>query len=334
MADSKPQEQEVLLGLYRQMVEVRHFEDEVQRQFLTGGVRGTTHLCQGQEAVPVGACSVLREGDTMTCTYRGHGAVLAMGAPLEAAFAEIFGRETGLCRGKGGSMHLTDLSVGALGSFAVVGAGLPVAVGAAWTAQYRRTGACTLTFFGDGTTNIGAFHEAANLASVWSLPVVFICENNLYGEYSPLRATTPLDNLSERAASYAMPAARVDGNDVLAVQAAVGDAVKRARDGNGPTFIEALTYRHHGHSRTDPATYRPPEELEEWRARDPLLIAERALAKLGVGADEVEHVATAARGAVEEARDRALESPQPPLELMLEDVYASQQAGALREGWS
>lgn len=309
--------------LYRRMVEIRRFEDEVQRLFLKGLVRGTTHLCQGQEAVAVGACSVLQDGDTMTCTYRGHGAVLAMGAPMDRSFAEILGREHGLCRGKGGSMHLTDLSVGALGSFAIVGAGLPVSVGAAWAAQLRATGAASISFFGDGATNIGVFHEALNLAAVWRLPVIFICENNLYGEYTPLRATTPIDDLSERAAAYAMPGSIVDGNDVQAVRQVVGEAVERARQGAGPTFVEAKTYRHSGHSRTDPAKYRPPEEVAAWRARDPLprfadfLRAEFALDDEGVGALDQQ-----ALDAVKTAVEVALASAEPAATSLEEDVYA------------
>ena len=227
------------------------------RLFARNLIRGSSHLCQGQEAVSVGACAALTEGDTMTCTYRGHGAVLAMGAPLDRSMAEILGRARGLCAGKGGSMHLTDVSVGALGSFAVVGAHLPFACGTALAAQALGTGAVSLCFFGDGATNIGAFHEAMNLASVWKLPVVFVCENNLYGEYSPLAATTAVERLADRAAGYAMTAAQVDGNDVLAVRDAVAGACAQARAGEGPTFLEALTYRHMGHSRADPGAYRP-----------------------------------------------------------------------------
>src|SRR5581483_4388392 len=246
-----PGDRELLLDLQRRMLEIRFFEDEVMRLFMANLVRGSTHLCQGQEAVAVGACSALRAGDTMTCTYRGHGAVLAMGAPLDRTMAEILGKAEGLCSGKGGSMHLTDFSVGALGSFAIVGAHLPFATGAALSAQHLGTGAVSIAFFGDGTTNIGAFHEALNLAAIWKLPVVFVCENNLYGEYSPLASTTPVERLADRASSYAMAAHRVDGNDVLAVREVVESAAARARDGEGPTMIEALTYRQKGHSRTD-----------------------------------------------------------------------------------
>jgi pyruvate dehydrogenase E1 component alpha subunit len=303
---------DALLGLLRRMIEIRLFEDEVMKLFSRNLVRASTHLCQGQEAVSVGACSALQEGDTMSCTYRGHGAVLAMGAPLDRAMAEILGKEQGLCGGRGGSMHLTDLSVGAMGSFAVVGAHLPFACGTAFAAQYLGTGWVSVCFFGDGTTNIGAFHEALNLASVWKLPVVFICENNLYGEYSPIASTTPVADLIDRAGSYAMPAAQVDGNDVLAMRAATVAACDRARGGDGPTMIEALTYRHMGHSRSDPGAYRPEGELDRWRERDPIPGFERALGQHdGVSADAIDQARSQAAGAVAEALERALAWPEP-----------------------
>lgn len=313
----------LLLALYRRMLEIRLFEDEVMRLFMQNLVRGSTHLYQGQEAVAVGACSVLRAGDTMTCTYRGHGAVLAMGAPLDRSLAEILGKANGLCQGKGGSMHLTDVSVGALGSFAVVGAHLPFTAGTALAAQYLGTGAVSLAFFGDGTTNIGAFHESLNLASVWKLPAVFVCENNLYGEYSPVATTTPIERLADRAGAYAMASDRVDGNDVLAVRSVVGSAVARARAGDGPTLVEALTYRQKGHSRTDPGAYRPPGELERWLERDPIPLFERMLSQGGVAStDELQLVRAEAADAVREAAERALSWPDPDPEERFEDVYA------------
>ncbi|MBS1885121.1 MAG: thiamine pyrophosphate-dependent dehydrogenase E1 component subunit alpha [Actinobacteria bacterium] len=310
------------LELLRRMLEIRLFEDECQRLFARGEVRGSTHLYQGQEAVAVGACSALREGDTMTCTYRGHGATLAMGAPLAPTFGEIFGKANGLCRGKGGSMHLTDLRVGALGSHAIVGAHLPIANGAAFAALYRGTGGVHLCFFGDGSTNIGGFHEALNLASLWKLPVIFVCENNLYGEYSPIASTTPVEHLYERGASYAMRSLQVDGNEVLGVRATVAEAAGRARGGEGPTLIEALTYRQRGHSRTDPATYRPEGELEKWLQRDPILLAERALAGQGVDERRLGAVREEAEQAVAAALEESLSWPQPDPESRFEDVWA------------
>jgi acetoin:2,6-dichlorophenolindophenol oxidoreductase subunit alpha len=313
----------VALDLYRRMLEIRLFEDEVQSLFMRNLVRGSTHLYQGQEAVAVGACSVLRAGDTMTCTYRGHGAVLAMGAPLDRAMAEILGKANGLCRGKGGSMHLTDVEVGALGSFAIVGANLPVGVGAALSAQIMETGAVNISFFGDGATNIGAFHEALNLASLWDLPIVFICENNLYGEYSPLATTTPIRRLADRASSYSMASEQVDGNDVVAVRAVVADAVGRARTGNGPTLVEALTYRHKGHSRTDDGAYRPPGELEQWLERDPLRVFEqRLVSEALVSEGELEEVRSQAAAAVRAAVERAASWPEPHPDDRLDHVFA------------
>jgi acetoin:2,6-dichlorophenolindophenol oxidoreductase subunit alpha len=310
------------LDMLRAMVGIRLFEDECHRMFAQGLVRGSTHLCQGQEAVVVGACRALRSGDTMTCTYRGHGAVLAMGAPLDRSFAEILGKAEGLCGGKGGSMHLTDMSVGALGSFAIVGAHLTITVGAAFAARYRGGNEVSLCFFGDGTTNIGAFHEALNLASIWKLPAIFVCENNLYGEYSPLATTTPVERLADRADAYAMAKARVDGNDVAAVLECVREAAERGRAGEGPTLVEALTYRQKGHSRSDPATYRPEGELEAWLERDPIAVHERALRDAGVADERIQAVHAEARAAVDAALERAKACSEPDPESRLEHVYA------------
>jgi TPP-dependent pyruvate/acetoin dehydrogenase alpha subunit len=325
-AGAEPDAAELDVGarveLLRQMLEIRAFEDECHRLFARGLVRGSAHLCQGQEAVAVGACAALRPDDLMTCTYRGHGAVLAKGAPLDRSFGEILGKAGGLCGGKGGSMHLTDVSVGALGSFAIVGGHLPISVGVGFAAQQRGTDEVSICFFGDGATNIGAFHESLNLAAVWALPVIFVIENNLYGEYSPLASTTPIEQLADRAASYGMPGLRIDGNDVLAVHATVAEAAARARAGDGPTLIEAMTYRHKGHSRSDPAAYRPEGELETWLERDPILLLERALADDGVEAEALAQVRADAERAVTEALERALSWPDPELESRFEAVYA------------
>ncbi|MEW2516687.1 thiamine pyrophosphate-dependent dehydrogenase E1 component subunit alpha [Actinacidiphila alni] len=312
---------EQLLDMQRRMHEIRFFEDITKDWFSRSLVRGSTHLGQGQEAVSVGVTSALREGDTTTCTYRGHATVLAQGAPLDRAFAEILGKEQGLCGGKGGSMHLTDLSVGALGSFAIVGAHLPVSTGAAWAAQLLGTGAVSATFFGDGAANIGTFHEAMNLAGVWKLPVLFVLENNLYGEYSPIATTTANTDLRGRADTYGMPGVRVDGNDVEAVLEVARQAVERARAGGGPTLIEAMTYRQSGHSRSDPAAYRPPGELDEWLARDPLLVAARRLGELGVSEAELDAVRDRAQETVRAAADRALAWDEPAADRRFDDVW-------------
>jgi pyruvate dehydrogenase E1 component alpha subunit len=258
----------------------------------------------------------------MSCTYRGHAAVLAKGAPLDAAFGEILGKGQGLCGGKGGSMHLTDMSVGAIGSFAIIGAHLPIALGVAHAAQYQGTDDVTLCFFGDGAANIGAFHEALNMAAVWKLPAIFVCENNLYGEYSPIASTTPIERLSDRAAAYAMTGQTIDGNDVFVVHDAVAEAAARARGGDGPTLIEALTYRHKGHSRADPASYRPPGELERWLERDPITLLERRLRDAGVDTDRLDGIREQAGRAVTEALERAKGWPDPAPETRLEHVFA------------
>ncbi|HEX3803878.1 MAG TPA: thiamine pyrophosphate-dependent dehydrogenase E1 component subunit alpha [Solirubrobacteraceae bacterium] len=310
------------LDWLRAMLEIRHFEDECHRLFAQGLVRGSTHLCQGQEAVVVGACRAIETADPMLCTYRGHGAVLAKGAPLDRSFGEIMGKADGLCGGKGGSMHLTDVSVGALGSFAIIGGHLPIALGAAFAAQYNETPEVTLCFFGDGSTNIGAFHEALNMASIWKLPVLFICENNLYGEYSPIASTTAIERIADRAASYSMPGLRIDGNDIGVVHTTVAEAAARARAGDGPTLIEAMTYRHKGHSRSDPATYRPEGELEAWLEGDPIVLLENKLADAGIERDRFEEIRERAERDVLDALERARGWPDPDPQSRLEHVWA------------
>jgi pyruvate dehydrogenase E1 component alpha subunit len=305
------------------MLRIRYFEDQVKDLFSKNLIRGSTHLCQGQEAVVVGVCSALRPGDTMTCTYRGHGAVLAMGAPLDRSFGEMLGRANGLCSGKGGSMHLADVSVGALGSNAIVGAQLPIAVGAALAAQQLETGAVSVTFCGDGATNIGTFHESLNLAAIWRLPVIFVVENNHYGEYSPVELTTPITRLADRAASYGMPGIYVDGNDVTAMRDAAENAVRLAREGKGPTLIEADTYRQQGHSRSDPGLYRPDGELEYWLGRDPIVrLEEAAVAARRLTSDQVANERDAIRAEVLTALEAALTWPEPTSESRFEDVFA------------
>ncbi len=306
----------------RAMLEIRFFEEECHRLFARGLVRGSTHLAQGQEAVNVGACRALRVTDRMACTYRGHAAVLAKGAPMDRAFAEILGKADGLCGGKGGSMHLTDMSVGAIGSFAIIGGHLPIILGTAFAEQYRGSDGVSLCFFGDGSTNIGAFHEALNMASVWKLPAIFVCENNLYGEYSPISSTTPIQQLVARAASYGMPGVQIDGNDVSVVHASIAEAVARARAGDGPTFVEALTYRHKGHSRSDPAAYRPEGELERWLERDPLIVHERHLLAQGVEQRMLDEMRASAEAAASDALERAMSWSEPAAESRLEHVFA------------
>jgi acetoin:2,6-dichlorophenolindophenol oxidoreductase subunit alpha len=296
-----------LLRCYEQMAVIRGTEKAAHDLFLAGLVKGTTHLAAGHEAVAVGASSALRPDDYVFATYRGHHHAMARGATPAECLAELMSKATGVCKAKGGSMHLTKASAGMLGSYAIVGAHLPLAAGAAWSARLRGTDQVAVAFFGDGATNIGAFHEALNLASVWSLPVLFICENNLYMEYTPIGSVTAVEHpAADRAAGYRLPSEVIDGNDVVIVADAVGRAADRARAGDGPTVLEAQTYRHFGHSRTDPAAYRPAEEVEQWLARDPLDVAAGRLTELGVAEDEItvaaERAAKTVADAVTEAR--------------------------------
>jgi 2-oxoisovalerate dehydrogenase E1 component len=312
-----------LLVLYEQMAVIRRTEKAAHDLFMSGVVKGTTHLAAGQEAVAVGASAALRPDDYVFATYRGHHHAMARGASPEECLAELMSKATGLCKAKGGSMHLTKAAVGMLGSYAIVGSHLPMAAGAAWSARLRESDQVAVAFFGDGATNIGAFHEALNLASVWRLPVLFICENNLYMEYTPISAVTAADNpAADRAPAYRMPGEVVDGNDVVLVRDAVQEAADRARRGDGPTLIEAQTYRHYGHSRADPAKYRPPEEVEWWLKHDPLDIARARLEALGVGPQAVEEADARAARTVEEAVDAAKNAPEPDPEQAFTDVWA------------
>src|SRR5438132_8217715 len=255
------------------MVRMRVFEKRAYDLFLQNLIKGTSHLSLGQEAIAAAFGVAMRPDDWTFCTYRGHAHTLARGASMSGVLGELMGRECGLLGGKGGSMHLTDVEHGAMGSYAIIGAHLPVAAGAAWSAQYRGTKQVAVCFFGDGTTNIGAFHEALNLAAVWKLPVIFVCENNMYMEYTPIASVTAVKHpAADRAASYGLERQVIDGNDADVVYSAARDAFVKARSGGGPSLIECLTYRHSGHSRADPAKYRPKEELEEWLKRDPVTL--------------------------------------------------------------
>ena len=312
-----------LLSLYEQMAVIRRTEKAAHDLFLAGLVKGTTHLAAGHEAVAVGASAALRPDDYVFATYRGHHHAMARGASPAECLAELMSKGTGLCKAKGGSMHLTKASRGMLGSYAIVGAHLPIAAGAAWSAQLRGSGQVAVAFFGDGATNIGAFHEALNLAAVWSLPVLFICENNLYMEYTPIGEVTAVANpAAGRAPAYGIPAEIVDGNDVVVVKDVVAAAAERARAGAGPTMIEALTYRHFGHSRTDPGTYRPAAEVEDWLRRDPLELARARLQALGMPAESVAVADERARQVVADAVAVAKAAPGPDPDDALTDVWA------------
>jgi pyruvate dehydrogenase E1 component alpha subunit len=318
--DTPPAE---LLDLYELMSVIRRTEKAAHDLFLAGLVKGTTHLAAGHEAVAVGTSAALAPGDYVFATYRGHHHAMARGATAFECLAELMSRGAGLCQAKGGSMHLTKASAGMLGSYAIVGAHLPMAVGAAWSARLRGSGQVAVAFFGDGATNIGAFHEALNLAAVWSLPVLFVCENNLYMEYTPIGEVTPVPNpAADRAPAYNLPAEVIDGNDVTVVKAAASRAVERARDGGGPTVIEARTYRHFGHSRTDPAKYRPAAEVAEWLARDPLDMARTRLQAAGVPAADIAAADERAARVVTDAIAAAKAAPGPNPAQALTDVWA------------
>jgi 2-oxoisovalerate dehydrogenase E1 component len=313
---------EELVALYEKMVLLRRFEAAAQVACRKGETPGFFHLYIGEEATAVGVSAHLRPTDWVTSTHRGHGHALAKGMTPDVLMAELYGKRDGCCGGRGGTMHLYDRRIGLFGTNGIVAAGISHAVGAGLSARARGTDDIGVAFFGDGATNHGGFHEALNFAGIQKAPVVFICENNLYGEYSPIARTTPVESLADRADAYAMAKARIDGNDVDLVHATVSDAVARGRRGEGPTLIEALTYRHKGHSRTDPATYRPEGELEAWLERDPILLHERALERDGVGREQLEQVAATAERAVAEALERALSWPQPDPQQRLEHVWA------------
>ena len=319
--DAPPVEE--LLDLFERMAVIRATEKAAYDLFMSGLVKGTTHLAAGHEAVAVGASAALRPDDYVFATYRGHHHAIARGATPEACLAELMSRATGLNGAKGGSMHLTIASSNMLGSYAIVGAHLPIACGAAWSAKLRNTGQVAVAFFGDGATNIGAFHEALNLAAVWRLPVLFVCENNLYMEYTPIGSVTAVAQpAAGRAPSYGLPAEVVDGNDVVPVLQATARAADRARAGEGPTVIEALTYRQYGHSRADPAKYRPKEEVDAWMQRDPLIVLADRLKSEGVPEQAIQERRSRADDLVAAAVEAAKAAPAAEESTALTDVWS------------
>ncbi|MEM0356897.1 MAG: pyruvate dehydrogenase (acetyl-transferring) E1 component subunit alpha [Candidatus Bathyarchaeia archaeon] len=314
---------EKLVEMYRLMVKIRLFEEKVFELYAQNLVPGTIHLYTGQEAVAVGVCSALRKDDYITSTHRGHGHCIAKGADVKRVMAEILGKKTGYCKGKGGSMHIADFSIGMLGATAVVGAGIPIAAGAGLSIKLRGTDQVVACFFGDGASNQGTFHEGINMAAIWSLPVIFVCENNLYAMGTRQSMVMRIENIADRAAAYGIPGVVVDGNDVLAVYEATSKAAERARKGEGPTLIECKTYRHRGHSRVDPAKYRPREEVEAWLAKDPIKRFREKLLGLNVLTEaEIQQIDSGVAAEIEEAVRYAMESPYPAPEEALEDVYA------------
>ena len=311
------------IELYRVQLELRKFEQRAYDLFLENFVKGTSHLSIGQEAIAAGFAAAMRSDDWTFATYRGHAHTLARGVPMTPVFAELMGRANGLMAGKGGSMHLTSVEHGVMGSYAIIGAHLPIACGAAWSAQYRGTDQVAVCFFGDGSVNIGAFHEALNFAAIWKLPIVFVCENNLWMEYTRTSEVTAVANpAADRASAYGLESIIVDGNDADAVYDVAATAIARARAGEGPSMIEALTYRHGGHSRADPGKYRPDAEVAEWLAKDPIPRYRARLLEEGASEDELVAIEAAVAEAVDVATNEAKAGATPGEELLMKDVWA------------
>jgi pyruvate dehydrogenase E1 component alpha subunit len=316
--------EELRLRMYRMQVELRESEQRAYDLFLQNLVKGTSHLSLGQEAVATGFAAAMEPGDLTFCTYRGHAHTLARGVPMDKVLGELMGRDNGLLRGKGGSMHLTSVEHGVMGSYAIVGAHIPIACGAAWRAQYKGDTDVSVCFFGDGTTNIGAFHEGLNFAAIWKLPVVFVCENNLYMEYTPIGEVTAVkDPAAGRAAAYGLESIVIDGQDADVVYRTAMTAYDRARSGGGPSLIECLTYRYSGHSRADPAKYRPEGELDFWKGkRDPIRIYRERLLSLGVSEETLTGIEGEVRRRVDQATEICKAAPAPSPDILTTDVYA------------
>ncbi len=311
------------LELYRLQVLLRESEQRAYDLFLQNLVKGTSHLSLGQEAIAAGCAAAMKPGDLSFCTYRGHAHTLARGVAVEKVLGELMGRDNGLMRGKGGSMHLTSVEHGVMGSYAIIGAHLPIACGAAWRAQYKGQSDVSVCFFGDGTTNIGAFHEALNLAVIWKLPVVFVCENNLYMEYTPISEVTAVHHpAADRASAYGLPKIVIDGNDADVVYKTMSEVFDRARRGDGPSLVECLTYRYSGHSRADPAKYRPEGELERWKQRDPVKIYKERLTGLGFKTTRLAEIDAEVRRIVDAATEACKAAPTTSTDILFTDVYA------------
>ncbi|HUI27398.1 MAG TPA: thiamine pyrophosphate-dependent dehydrogenase E1 component subunit alpha [Candidatus Kryptonia bacterium] len=317
---------ETLMDMYRRMRTIRVFEERLSDLVMAGKLAGFLHLYAGEEAVAVGVCAHLTERDVVTSTHRGHGHCIAKGVDVHGMMAELFGRRTGICKGKGGSMHIADLDRGMLGANGIVGAGIPLAAGAALTAQVKQTGGVAVAMFGDGASNQGQFHEALNLAAVWKLPVVYVVENNGYGEATPTEFVTPVRDIAERAGSYAMPSAIADGMNFFDVYDKAGDAIARARRGDGPTLLECKTYRYYGHYVGDPLTYRTKEEADEWKQhRDPLqAFEERVLTDGVVEEGNLRRIDREVQALIASAVTQAEEAPLPDESDLLRDVYVKE----------
>jgi pyruvate dehydrogenase E1 component alpha subunit len=324
--DVTPASRELVLDLHRRMVRIRRFEERAGKLVESGDMPGFLHLYVGQEAVAAGVCSALTDADQITSTHRGHGHAIAKGAEFRPMFAELYGKTTGYCKGRGGSMHIVDMNRGMLGANAIVGGGIPIALGAGFASQYRNDGTVAVTFFGDGATNIGAFHESANFAAVWDLPVIFVCENNGYAEFTSQERHMRLTDIAIRADSYGMPGVIVDGMDALAVRGAALEAVARAKRGEGPTFIEAKTYRYFDHQgiKGMRIPYRDPAEVEAWISRDAIKLIEAIGIERGlVSAEEFAAVWYETEAEIEDGIEFARTSPDPDPADILDDVYTA-----------
>jgi len=314
---------EKLLWMYQKMVEIRKFDLKVDELFKKNMIWGTCHLYVGEEATAVGTCAALESDDYITSTHRGHGHCIAKGADIKRMMAELLGKETGYCKGRGGSMHIVDVSTGNLGANGIVGAGIPIATGAALASKRRKDGKVTVCFFGDGAVNVGPFHESLNMASIWKLPVVYVCENNQYAMSTSVQKATAVRDIAVRGQSYDMPGVVVDGNDVIAVFETVSEAVNRARRGDGPTLVESKTYRFFGHSKSDPRVYRSREEEQMWMAKDPIPRLANLLKEKGMATEEeLKSIDELVDKEMEEALEFALNSPLPKLEEIAKYVYA------------
>lgn len=321
MRSIRRESKEKMLSLYRTMVRIREFEEKAARLFLDGKLVGFLHLYSGEEAVAAGVCACLREDDCVTSTHRGHGHCIAKGADMNRMMAELYGRLDGYSKGKGGSMHIADISKGIIGANGIVGAGIPIAVGSAYAQKYREQDTVTVAFFGDAASNRGTFHESLNMAAALNLPAVFVCENNQFGMSTPFSYHSKNKTISQRAAAYDIPGVTVDGNDPVAVMDATAKAVKSARSGGGPALIECLTWRHHGHFIGDSAAYKEPEHEEEWKKRDPIPnFRDRLLSDGLASAETLERVETEAKDEVASAVAFAEQSPYPGVEVMYEDL--------------
>jgi len=313
---------EKLIHMYKTMKRIREFENKAGELFAEGSIPGFVHLYIGEEAVATGVCANLKDSDFITSTHRGHGHIVAKGGDLKYMFAELFGKATGYCKGKGGSMHIADADKGILGANGIVGAGHNIAVGAGLTAKYKGADQVCVCFFGDGSTNQGTFHESLNLASIWKLPVIFVCENNLYGISMHQSRHQAIQDVADRAVAYNIPGVVVDGNDVLAVYETAKEAIERARNGQGPTLIECKTYRHRGHFEGDPVVYRDEEEVKEWLAKDPIpRLINYMLDNDIVTEEDIKKIDEEVDAEIKEAIKFAEESPYPPLEAAVEDIY-------------